>query len=122
MIQRPEELARKVGTGDHALGSRLLDVQRERVAAGADAALAGMFTALTDTPTLPSADPIGPETSASVNAEESTETKRIRSTADLPDAPPITITLTRLPVPDPVPANAGKSPLPLSRSPPSRHP
>ncbi|MFE9802761.1 hypothetical protein ACFYP6_28460 [Streptomyces goshikiensis] len=36
-------LARKVGTGDAALGTRLLDVQRERVTDGADAALADMF-------------------------------------------------------------------------------
>ncbi|MFF7966324.1 conjugal transfer protein [Streptomyces sp. NPDC007903] len=106
-------LARRVGTGDHALGSRLLDVQRERVTTGADAALAGMFTAPTDAPALPSADPISPETSVSANMEESTETERIRSTADLPESTPVTITLTRLSVPDPVPADAGKSSLPL---------
>ncbi|MEU4951303.1 hypothetical protein [Streptomyces lavendulae] len=41
-------LARKVGTGDNPLGTRLLDVQRERVTDGADAALADMFaTAVT---------------------------------------------------------------------------
>ncbi|MET7618819.1 conjugal transfer protein [Streptomyces sp. NPDC005408] len=39
------ELARKVGLGDHSLGMRLLDIQRERVAHGADAALAAMFGA-----------------------------------------------------------------------------
>ncbi|MFF3243320.1 conjugal transfer protein [Streptomyces sp. NPDC002870] len=39
------ELARKVGLGDHSLGMRLLDIQRERVASGADAALAAMFRA-----------------------------------------------------------------------------
>ncbi|MEV7372098.1 conjugal transfer protein [Streptomyces sp. NPDC090301] len=37
------KLARKVGAGDIALGDRLLDVQRQRVTAGADAALADMF-------------------------------------------------------------------------------
>ncbi|MCX5147934.1 hypothetical protein OHB36_14340 [Streptomyces sp. NBC_00320] len=36
-------LARKVGTGDASLGTRLLDVQRERVSTGADVALADMF-------------------------------------------------------------------------------
>ncbi|MFI6150440.1 hypothetical protein [Streptomyces sp. NPDC051109] len=36
-------LARKVGTGDASLGTRLLDVQRERVTTGADVALADMF-------------------------------------------------------------------------------
>jgi hypothetical protein len=38
-------LARKVGLGDASLGARLLDIQRERVTDGADAALAAMFTA-----------------------------------------------------------------------------
>lgn len=106
-------LARRVGTGDHTLGTRLLDVQRERVTAGADAALAGMFTTPTDPPELPSVGPIGPATAASKNAEESTETEMIRSTADQPESTPVTITLTRLPVPDPVPADAGKSSLQL---------
>ncbi|WSF37392.1 hypothetical protein OG625_30450 [Streptomyces sp. NBC_01351] len=36
-------LARRIGTGDASLGTRLLEVQRERVADGADAALADMF-------------------------------------------------------------------------------
>ncbi|WP_436844116.1 hypothetical protein [Streptomyces subrutilus] len=41
-------LAHRIGTGDASLGSRLLDVQRERVTDGADAALADMFgTAVT---------------------------------------------------------------------------
>lgn len=39
------KLARKVGLGDASLGERLLDIQRERVTGGADAALAAMFTA-----------------------------------------------------------------------------
>jgi hypothetical protein len=38
------KLARKVGAGDYALSLRLLEVQRERVTTGADAALAAMFT------------------------------------------------------------------------------
>ncbi|MCW7989113.1 conjugal transfer protein [Streptomyces platensis subsp. clarensis] len=38
------KLARKVGRGDASLGVRLLDIQRERVTDGADAALAGMFS------------------------------------------------------------------------------
>ncbi|NUK00581.1 conjugal transfer protein [Streptomyces lunaelactis] len=38
------KLARKVGLGDASLGVRLLDIQRERVTGGADAALAAMFT------------------------------------------------------------------------------
>ncbi|OEJ53500.1 conjugal transfer protein [Streptomyces agglomeratus] len=47
------KLARKVGLGDASLGVRLLDIQRERVTSGADAALAAMFTAPNPrTPTL----------------------------------------------------------------------
>ncbi|MFJ8585205.1 conjugal transfer protein [Streptomyces sp. NPDC093595] len=38
------KLARKVGMADAALGGRLLDIQRERVTKGADAALAAMFS------------------------------------------------------------------------------
>ncbi|MFG2984770.1 conjugal transfer protein [Streptomyces sp. NPDC048258] len=37
-------LARKVGLGDASLGARLLNVQRDRLTSGADAALAAMFT------------------------------------------------------------------------------
>ncbi|MGW4565693.1 hypothetical protein ACWEN3_25830 [Streptomyces sp. NPDC004561] len=46
------KLAKKVGTGDALLGANLVDVQRERMTAGADAALAGMF-ALPVTPETP---------------------------------------------------------------------
>lgn len=82
-------LARKVGIGDEALGSRLLDVQRDRITEGADAALASMF----HTTTPPSA-PIA-------NAEESADSERIRSTADLPESTlaPITTNVTALPRP-----------------------
>ncbi|WP_399123464.1 hypothetical protein [Streptomyces sp. N2A] len=57
-VERSWKLARKVGVGDASLGARLLDVQRDRVTDGADAALAGMFcvtpavTPVTDTVTL----------------------------------------------------------------------
>jgi len=95
-------LARKVGIGDTALGSRLLDVQRDRITAGADAALASMFSA-------PALDP-----APAANAEESTETARKRSMADLPESTPDpVVTLTRLSVPDPVAVDLGKSIPPL---------
>ncbi|MFZ4192105.1 conjugal transfer protein, partial [Streptomyces pseudogriseolus] len=98
-------LARKVGVGDVALGSRLLDVQRDRVTAGADAALASMFGATTPAPEL---DPI-PDT----NAEESTETSTKRSMADLAiSTPGPVVTLSRLTLPDPVAVDLGKSTLP----------
>lgn len=43
-VRKSWKLARKIGTGDVSLGVRLLDVQRQRVTLGADAALAGMFS------------------------------------------------------------------------------
>ncbi|WP_141205252.1 conjugal transfer protein [Streptomyces griseorubiginosus] len=99
-------LARKVGIGDAALGSRLLDVQRERITAGADAALGSMFGG-----TTPALAPV-PDVDA--NAEESTEIMRNRSTADLGESTPApVVTLTRLSVPDPVAVDLGKSILPL---------
>ncbi|WP_406178669.1 conjugal transfer protein [Streptomyces canus] len=104
-------LARKVGVGDVALGSRLLDVQRDRVTAGADAALASMFGGVTTAPALD----LAPVT----NAEESTETTMKRSTADLPESTPDpVVTLTRLTVPDPVAVDLGKSTPPLKPLPP----
>ncbi|MET8100699.1 conjugal transfer protein [Streptomyces sp. NPDC005236] len=90
-------LARRVGTGDASLGSRLLDVQRERVTAGADAALAAMFT-----PAALDSTPIS-------NAEESTGKSRERSTSDLPVSSGPTVVLTRMVVPDPAPVDLGKS-------------
>lgn len=95
-------LARRVGVGDVALGSRLLDVQRDRVTAGADAALASMFGGIALDPA-----PVA-------NAEESTETAMKRSMADLRESTPEpVVTLTRLTVPDPVAVDAGKSIPPL---------
>ncbi|MGW6920764.1 conjugal transfer protein [Streptomyces sp. NPDC054950] len=90
-------LARKVGVGDTALGSRLLDVQRDRVTSGADAALASMFT------------PVALDSTPVINAEESTVSSRERSTADLPGLSTSTVVLTRLAVPDPVPVDLGKA-------------
>ncbi|MDX3133655.1 conjugal transfer protein [Streptomyces europaeiscabiei] len=100
-VRKSWRLARKVGVGDTALGSRLLDVQRERVTAGANAALASMFGGTTPIPT------------PTANAEESTETIRKRSMADLREStlPPITTNLVR--VPDPVAVDHVKSTLPL---------
>ncbi|MEV5462979.1 conjugal transfer protein, partial [Streptomyces cellulosae] len=99
-------LARKVGVGDVALGSRLLDVQRDRVTAGADAALASMFGGATPTPAL---DP-----AHSAKAEESTKSIMKRSTAELRESTPEpVVTLTRLTVPEPVAVDLGKSIPPL---------
>ncbi|MGP3979478.1 conjugal transfer protein [Streptomyces sp. KR80] len=99
-------LARKVGAGDVALGARLLDVQRERVTTGADAALAEMFSiAVTPAPI--------PTPTVDTNAEESTETERNRSTADLPESTPALAVLTRARMPDPVAVDCVKSTLPI---------
>ncbi|RFC72308.1 conjugal transfer protein [Streptomyces sp. AcE210] len=84
-------LARKVGSGDAALGSALLDVQRQRVTVGADAALGAMFHLIPDALPAPGA-----------NAEESTETMRIRSTADLPESTSAAITANPIVLPSPV--------------------
>jgi hypothetical protein len=95
-------LARKVGVGDAALGSRLLDVQRDRVTAGANAALASMFGG------------VDPVSTSVTNPEESTETIRNRSTADLPESTPAPpVVLTRFSVPDPVRVDFVKPTLPI---------
>ncbi|MFE2673756.1 conjugal transfer protein [Streptomyces hygroscopicus] len=98
-------LARKVGVGDAALGSRLLDVQRDRITDGADAALASMFGGT------------GPVSTPFANTEESTETMRNRSTADLRESTPATVTLDRVRMPDPVTVDFTKSTLPLKTFP-----
>ncbi|MFE0652339.1 conjugal transfer protein [Streptomyces sp. NPDC059534] len=111
------KLARKVGAGDIELGDRLLDVQRQRVATGADAALADMFGVPT-APALPtgsvdepvelvvelevdrSTRPIHP-----MNAEESDQISMERSTSDQP-----------VPALEPVPVDPG----PIGREEPTR--
>ncbi|WP_435970374.1 conjugal transfer protein [Streptomyces sp. Qhu_M48] len=87
------KLARKVGAGDIVLGDRLLDVQRQRVTAGADAALADMF-GVPATPSLTAGpvDDITVELEVDrptrpiypANAEESEQSRMERSTSDLP--------------------------------------
>ncbi|MGW7260775.1 hypothetical protein [Streptomyces sp. NPDC054834] len=47
------DLAKKVGTGDATLGAGLVTVQRDRMTAGANDALAGMFDLTSVTPALP---------------------------------------------------------------------
>ncbi|MFZ3596918.1 hypothetical protein [Streptomyces sp. BH104] len=70
------KLAEKVGVGDVTLGARLVNVQRERVTEGADAALAAMFgtpvTPLDSAPTtavsLPPSDTLRDADDTQVNA------------------------------------------------------
>ncbi|MFF3309003.1 conjugal transfer protein [Streptomyces sp. NPDC002952] len=89
-------LARKVGVGDASLGVRLLDIQRERVTSGADAALAAMFTA---------PDPHPP---ALAKQDETQETTANRLGSDLHESTPEPLPAAAdLPAPesaDPVPA------------------
>lgn len=94
-------LARKVGSGDTGLGSALLDVQRQRVTVGADAALGAMFH-------------LGPDALPAVaaNAEESTATVRIRSTSDQRESTREPITAKAWELPRPVAVGFLKSTLP----------
>jgi hypothetical protein len=94
-------LARKVGVGDVALGSRLLDVQRDRVTEGADAALASMF-GTTD-----------PPPASVTNTEKSIETAMKRSMTDLPESTPAPAVANPVRMPDPVAVGFLKSALPL---------
>ncbi|UXY36123.1 conjugal transfer protein [Streptomyces albidocamelliae] len=108
-------LARKVGVGDIALGSRLLDVQRTRITAGADAALAAMFGGTNPAPV------------PDINMQESAGTDGKRSSADLTESTPAPATVQVVRVPDPVPADAGKStfslkPVPALAAPIERRP
>ncbi|WP_229884591.1 conjugal transfer protein, partial [Streptomyces toxytricini] len=94
------KLARKVGAGDLALGEKLLDVQRDQLTAGAQAALSAMF-ALAPTAPADRVLPVGPVESGSgvtvelevdrstrpidpVNAEEPEQTGTERLTSDQP--------------------------------------
>ncbi|MFJ4786165.1 conjugal transfer protein [Streptomyces sp. NPDC088794] len=94
-------LARKVGVGDAALGSRLLNVQRDRITDGADAALASMFGG--------TAPALAPGSDMDTNTEELTGSSRERSTSDLRGSSTPTVVVTRLVLPDPAPVDLGKS-------------
>ncbi|MEV4424996.1 conjugal transfer protein [Streptomyces sp. NPDC049602] len=94
------KLARKVGTGDLALGDRLLDVQRAQLTTGADAALAAMFAITPTTSTDPELPPVPVDGTGVVtvelevdrstrpihpaDAEETAQSITERSTSDLP--------------------------------------
>ncbi|MCX5014780.1 conjugal transfer protein [Streptomyces sp. NBC_00555] len=86
------KLAGKVGTGDLALSEQLLEVQRARITAGADCALAAMFSG-SATPARP-AEAIAPtvelevdrstESIHSVNPNEAEQIGTERSTSEQP--------------------------------------
>ncbi|MFF9582473.1 hypothetical protein [Streptomyces achromogenes] len=86
------DLARKVGVGDQVLGAALIDVQRDRITSGADAALGSMYVgpataAVEQLPARPR-----PVTATEVLRERFAEmdpVDAIRLAADArPDAPP----------------------------------
>lgn len=84
-------LARRVGQGDPALAGRLLDIQRDRLQSGADAALESMFGGTPDpAPDLSpvAADPADRSNRAALeNTEESTQQTTKWSPPDLVEAP-----------------------------------
>ncbi|MER0481381.1 hypothetical protein ABR737_24090 [Streptomyces sp. Edi2] len=78
--RRSWRLARRVGVGDAALGTRLLGVQRDRVTDGADAALADMFTV-----TRPVTPAVTPDAATAVGPVALPELERAASSRDEDD-------------------------------------
>ncbi|WEO97365.1 hypothetical protein A6P39_026960 [Streptomyces sp. FXJ1.172] len=99
------KLAKKVGTGDALLGAHLVGVQRERMTAGADSALAGMF-ALPVTAPAPGVT-LAPESPAVEGANEESVTPPVTEedtqvTAEVETVPPEPVTPVTAPVTPPV--------------------
>ncbi|WP_327383243.1 MULTISPECIES: conjugal transfer protein [unclassified Streptomyces] len=98
-------LARKVGLGDASLGARLLDVQRDRLTSGADAALAAMFTAAAnqDETTEVTVNRLGSDLreSAPEIPTEAAELPALQSAEPTPDIEPASVS-EPAPVVDPV--------------------
>ncbi|QHA04496.1 hypothetical protein GQF42_15460 [Streptomyces broussonetiae] len=99
------KLAKKVGTGDALLGAHLVGVQRERMTAGADAALAGMF-ALPVTAPAPGVTP-APEPPVVEGANEESVTPPVTEedtqvAAEVETVPPEPVTPVTAPVTPPV--------------------
>ncbi|WP_327253667.1 conjugal transfer protein [Streptomyces sp. NBC_01244] len=94
-------LARKVGLGDASLGARLLDVQRDRLTSGADAALAAMFTGPTNQhetaeftvnrlgSDLHESAPKTPPVAAELPAPESVDSAPVIEPVALPESVPV---------------------------------
>jgi hypothetical protein len=91
-------LARKVGVGDVALGGRLVEVQRDRLTAGAGAALADMFNVPAD-PTGRAGDAPSVELSRPhTEMRESSEIMMDRSTRELEGSTSAPVTPVEAPV------------------------
>lgn len=100
-------LAKRVGVGDDELGARLVDVQRERLQEGADAALLAMLGDPQQRPEFPSATE-----AAEPEAEQATERETVPTEAagpeteqvPEPEAEPVPDTAELAPVPAATPA------------------
>lgn len=79
--RRSWKLARTVGSGDHSLGLRLLEVQRERVTHSADSALGAMFTT-PDRSADQTADPEGANQIESAGSVSHRSGAELRESAD----------------------------------------
>lgn len=103
-------LARRVGTGDLALGDRLLDVQRDRITAGADSALAAMFDAPTTPALTAGSTPSTPAIESGQTSTERSTSEREKSADPEPAVPALPAAEEPAPVvdatPDPVPTDA----------------
>ncbi|MCX5312116.1 hypothetical protein [Streptomyces sp. NBC_00154] len=92
------KLARRVGIGDVSLGARLVDVQRERVTSGADAALMDMFSVTATTAVTPGVTPaVTPATSrleleapTAPSEAGDTQDSAIGTAPEIPPVPPVT--------------------------------
>ncbi|MEU6344467.1 hypothetical protein ABZ883_26365 [Streptomyces sp. NPDC046977] len=93
-------LAKRVGVGDTELGARLVEVQRDRLRDGADAALAGMYGGTL--PELPAAEP---EPEVTTLAEHFADAAGVVAEVTIERATPV-------PPPPPV-VPAGARPLPI---------
>lgn len=92
--RRAWRLAARVGTGDTDLGAGLVTVQRTRVTAGADAALAAMFAPAADTLALPPAvSPVTPTDTQISTPETAPEpvADTLPDTASHPAVPTVTL-------------------------------
>ncbi|MFF8910189.1 hypothetical protein [Streptomyces olivaceoviridis] len=91
-LRKSWKLAKHVGVGDQVLGAALVDVQRERITGGADAALAGMYGA--PAPAAVEQPPARPRLASATEVlrerfAEMDPMDAIRLAADArPDAPP----------------------------------
>jgi hypothetical protein len=102
------KLAKKVGAGDALLGANLVEVQRERMTAGADAALADMFDLPVTPPALDAPNAPGPRAVEAAPEEPVTPVtlpvteEGTQVTPELETVPPEPVTPVTAPVTPPV--------------------